>query len=83
MEKDLTESRYVIVTEDEDIIGPFSSREDAQRHAEALCHPATARITNESKYVNFAESDETCKLKAQVLLMFEEELISFYGKKMY
>ena len=64
MGKDLTKSKYVIVTEDEEVYGPFSSREDAQRHAEALRHPVKGnlpRITNEPKYVNFAESDERCK----------------------
>jgi hypothetical protein len=61
MDKD---SRYVIVTEDEDITGPFPSEEDAQRYAETLRDPVTGnlpRITDEFEYVKFAESDERCK----------------------
>jgi len=66
MAKDLTESMYVIVTEEEYVYGPFSSREDAQRHSETLRHQVSGNlpritITNEQKYVNFAESDERCK----------------------
>jgi hypothetical protein len=61
MEKDLTESKYVIVTEDENVYGPFSSREEAQRRAEILRDPVNGNlpritITNEHKYVNLAES---------------------------
>ena len=66
MGKDLTESRYVIVTEDEEVYSPFSSREEAQKRAEILRaeilrDPVTGNlpritITNESKYVNIAES---------------------------
>jgi len=72
MEKDLTESKYVVVTEDEKVYGPFSSREEAQRRAEILCDPVTGNlppitITNEPKYVNFAESR---------VLMYEDEVAS-------
>jgi len=61
MGKDLIESKYVVVTEDEHVYGPFSSREEAQRSAEILRDPVTGNlpritITNEPKYVNLAES---------------------------